>query len=60
MTMAMTRSETSLAGILALAVFGIVYLFLTPSEVYSQPVILSVVGGIAGLGGYEIRKRGGQ
>jgi hypothetical protein len=58
--MTMTGTETSLAGILALGILGIVYILLTPPDMHSQPVVLSVVGGIAGLGGYEIRKRGGQ
>jgi hypothetical protein len=53
----MNGTETSLAGILALSVLGVVYLFLTPAEAASQPVLLSIIGGIAGLGGYEIRKR---
>jgi hypothetical protein len=53
----MKGTETSLAGILALSVLGIGYLLLTPAESYSQPVLLTIIGGIAGLGGYEIRQR---
>lgn len=49
------KHYVSIVGILALVIVGGVYLTLSPDP--NATVILSIVAGIAGLGGYSLKQR---
>ena len=52
---ATVKHYVSIVGIIALAGFGVWYLSATPEP--NPTVVLSIVGGIAGLGGYNLAQR---
>lgn len=53
----MTRQRTAvvITAILALLAFGAYYLMHTPDP--APGIVATIIAGIAGLGGYEVRKR---
>ncbi len=50
-----TADVVSVVGIIGLTVFGIVYIRMAPRV--DPGVIMTLVAGIAGLGGYQIKQR---
>jgi len=49
------KHYVSIFGIISLGIFGITYLMYSPE--INPTVVLSVIAGIAGLGGYSLRSR---